>query len=515
MSDLIYPNLYLFLYDLREGLGESPDDLDKNRKLFAGKLPESLRDTLLQLDIAVETEYRELLPNRREKFPDRDKPFEGYYYPVRLNDTYGLLLACSFAQNSTRHPAECVAKFKGIIEEKLNGYAATIGQTWLIFAQLANPNANPEEIAKKCCQELELGLNWEQDMQGQGRLLGGTLFELSRYRLVMRETGDLPSPAKPPRIQDIQQSHHVIIALYPDERAAKRAAKLNFSWMRLFGYRHKMLWAYGQSCYLKQQLKKQFADIQVYVRDSKTAPLKKRSKILADAQETLFNYTIALNNLGNQSRTVEINLLNYQKRLARMQQTAAEASIQSLLPDGAASWLRVPASGAKGAGGEPPSFLAQLAHWQRPSDLKFLECFSDYITNKYLLQLQKDSENLSPGLQVLGDLINSIRGMTEIEHAQRDRNFQTIVAMVGVGLGAGSAAASLSGNFPAFNPAKDKPEVLERYKLDFFLSKHLHVPDSWLVPATLGIYCLIVALTAGAITGIGIRLWWCASRWRK
>jgi hypothetical protein len=43
----------------------------------------------------------------------------------------------------------------------------------------------------------------------------------------------------------------------------------------------------------------------------------------------------------------------------------------------------------------------------------------------------------------------------------------------------------------------------------------LHVPNSWLVPATLGIYCLIVALTAGAITGIGIKLWWVASRWRE
>lgn len=105
MTDLIYPNLFLFLYDLREGLGESADELDKNRKLFAGKLPESLRDALFQLDIAVETEYRELLPKQIEKFPDRDKPFEGYYYPVRLNDTYGLLLACSFPQNSTRHPA--------------------------------------------------------------------------------------------------------------------------------------------------------------------------------------------------------------------------------------------------------------------------------------------------------------------------------------------------------------------------------------------------------------------------
>ena len=38
MTDLIYPNLFLFLYDLREGLGESQKDLEKNRKIFLSKL---------------------------------------------------------------------------------------------------------------------------------------------------------------------------------------------------------------------------------------------------------------------------------------------------------------------------------------------------------------------------------------------------------------------------------------------------------------------------------------------
>ena len=79
MNKLIYPNLFLFLYDLREGLGEDQEDLAKNQRIFAAKFPEYLRQSLFNRDTAFETEYLELLANQVEKFPDSDKPYEGYY----------------------------------------------------------------------------------------------------------------------------------------------------------------------------------------------------------------------------------------------------------------------------------------------------------------------------------------------------------------------------------------------------------------------------------------------------
>ena len=118
MSDLIYPALYLFLYDLREGLGDSPNKIDKNWKNFRRKLPRednsnepNLNNILTQYfqleNKNLDTEYVELLPelnkpelnlnNRRIRIEDN---FEGYpvevsYYPVRLFDTYGLVLDCA------------------------------------------------------------------------------------------------------------------------------------------------------------------------------------------------------------------------------------------------------------------------------------------------------------------------------------------------------------------------------------------------------------------------------------
>lgn len=513
MSDLIYPNLFLFLYDLREGLGDSQDNLDKNRSLFAAKLPESLRGTLFLLDNDFETDSCDLLPNRTEKFPDKDKPFEGYYYPVRLNDTYGLLVACSFPKNNTLHPAECIAKFKAIIETKLNGNAATIGQTWVIFAQVANPHTNAEEIAKKCCEKLQLDLNWERDLQGQGRFFGGNLFELWRYRLAMKESAGTSSPDSQPTIQQIQQSHHAIVALFPDEMAAGKAIKLYLrEWMGLFGYRHKIFWAYGQSRYLKQQIKKDFIAIQAYIKSSKSDSLKQRRKILTDAQKTLSSYAIAVTNFADQLGTIDINLLDYNRRVKRLEKIAEEASIQSILPDRLFPGFLGVNPRTKGSDRAGSSFLSQMANWQHPSDLKFLENFGEDIANKYQLQLQKDIENLSPGLNLLENLINTTRGITEIEQAQRDRNFQTWVGIFGVGLGAGSFAASVSGNFPHFDAiaykGKNKAKELQKYPVESFLSQQLRIPDAWLVSATLSFYCLAVALFAGAIAAILIKGWW-------
>jgi hypothetical protein len=88
MINLVYPNLFLFLYDLGEGLGEDSQSLTTNRENFAAKFPTNIRSSLFNGDSVFESEYLELLTNRFEGFTDSDKPFEGCYYPVRLNDTY-------------------------------------------------------------------------------------------------------------------------------------------------------------------------------------------------------------------------------------------------------------------------------------------------------------------------------------------------------------------------------------------------------------------------------------------
>ncbi len=83
------------------------------------------------------------------------------------------------------------------------------------------------------------------------------------------------------------------------------------------------------------------------------------------------------------------------------------------------------------------------------TDLNFLEYFNNIVQNKYQAQVKKDYESLLPGIAILENLLNTIRGIVEIEQAERDRrietqntNFQNAVAVVGVGVGTASVIAS-------------------------------------------------------------------------
>ncbi|NES63878.1 MAG: hypothetical protein F6K24_00545 [Okeania sp. SIO2D1] len=341
MTDLIYPNLFLFLYDVREGLGESQEDLEKNRKRFASKFPEKLRNSLFKQDGAIECEYQELLTQQIEYFDD-EFPGKGYYYPVRLNDTYGLIIAAYFLNNRTRYRTNSIPQLKNKIEAKLKDSSGQIktgnlGQTWFIKAELAN-NKNPEEIAKQCCKELNIGFDWEKDFQGQGKLLGGTIFELRQYDIIMSDNIDFSLSATPPKIEEIHKNNHLIIALYPNEQTAKKSAEFNFDWPRLLCYLHKIFWAYAQSRYLKELLKKSAIEIQQYIQEiqkyqNPSLNLKPLQKILVKSQTTLYNYSINLGYFDSQIRTIEINLLNYQRRLDTIREKATAKAVENLLPE--------------------------------------------------------------------------------------------------------------------------------------------------------------------------------------
>lgn len=463
MINLVYPNLFLFLYDLREGLGDDSQSLTANQKDFVAKFPTNIRSSLFNGDSVFESEYLELLTNKFEGFTDSDKPFEGYYYPVRLNDTYGLLLGCSFKEDRTPHSVSCLAQFQAKIKEKLNNQHPNIGQTWLIVTEMDNQNISPEEVAKKCCQSLNIGLKWERDFQGKGSFLGGSIFELSRYQLLMQES---TQDSTPRTIQQIQENIHLLIAVMPSSDAAKTVWEdFNTELLPLFCYRHKVFWAYAQSSYLKQQLKKDFRVINQLVGNIYSQNLKQLRKTVVDAQNILLKYTTKLNYLDAQIRTIEINAINYSRRIGTIGDRLNQIPTQN-----------------------GQNTIAQIL----PCDLKFLEKFSKDVEEKYQLQVQKDYANLSPGLQLLQDLINSSRAITEIEQAERDRTFQNTVGILGAGLAVGSIVASIE------IPTCEK---------DNFLNPHLnsalwtlHIPSAWLPFAIKITFSLSAALAAMLLT---------------
>jgi hypothetical protein len=149
--------------------------------------------------------------------------------------------------------------------------------------------------------------NWKQDLEGQGSFLGASIFELSRYRLVIKE-----SPETPTNIQSIQENQHVIIILFPDKASADKLAEFYDDWMRLFHYRNKILWAYGQSRLLKQSIKNYFTAIEeetqsMNLNESKEREFEEFRQALSRVQQRLNNYTIDLKRIELQNRTIDIS----------------------------------------------------------------------------------------------------------------------------------------------------------------------------------------------------------------
>lgn len=495
MNYIIYPTLDLFIYDLREGLGENYVKINENKNNFFKKIAidldssdfadseVTLFESFKERDEEYESEYIEMLNKKRIWFQSNSGkyPLKGYYYPVRLNDTYSLLLDCSVENElntsaktkRTPYPVDSFTTLKDYINQRRDQQAAIIGETWMLSGELpSHCTVKPEDIAQECYQTLIPGVNWEKNLQGQGQLLGGTIFEL------WGQPSTVPSsPVNP------LDKHHIIIALYPDEEAARKASRLNYSWLRLFWYRSKVLWAYAQSRELKQKLKADIVPIYEGIQNIQSTSSKKQKltqlrPILDEAQQILSRYSLNLSDFEYQVRTLEINLYNYQKRLEYMQE-------------------------------ESESYSSQLRHelggyLLRASDLKFLGKFNEIAADKYLLQLKKDYENLTPGGKLLEGLINSItavRSIIEIDQAERDRHFQETVAIFGVGLGFGSAVASISSHFPTvMSPSTETIKALKQNIVAFALSNYLHVPDRWLAPGISVILSLTAAIAAGLVT---------------
>ncbi|MDJ0728640.1 MAG: hypothetical protein QNJ33_01470 [Crocosphaera sp.] len=372
MSDIIYPTIDLFVYDLKSSLNATDEENRQLEDYFRSKLPENTK----LVDPDIEIEYLELLPNQKTiDFTNKNRNLEGYYYPVRLNDTYGLQIDCSIDNLTEPQPVDSFAILKEEIESKLQGKPATIGQTWMLSGCLAENSENsPQKIAKFCYHLFLENANFEQDLQGKGSFFEGEIFELSQYK------------------PDQEINLNIIIIIYPNLENMEKAANLYKDWLGLFYYKHKILFAYTQSRFIKKNLVKYYRKTEENKKHFNKNKKLSTDKKLEEVEKIVETYTIDLPKLNFQKQILDINLINYKTRLEIIRNKILES-------DG----------------------------------LEFLKKFSELSEQKYIVQIEKDYENMELGLRLLESNINIIRSHIEAETAKRDRNFQNIVTLVGTG----------------------------------------------------------------------------------
>ncbi len=432
MRELVYPTLDLFLYDLKEALNTTDEATRKNQEIFTKKLPQSVKTT----DSDSEVEYLELLTQKREDF-QTDK-VDGYYYPIRLNDVYGLQINCSVNNETEPQAVECFGFLKSEIESRLNQQPITLGQAWMLSGWLPEQsNQNFKEIAQDCYKAFSKDGNWQRDFQGEDTFLGGKIFQLWQPHYSLNALADSSNFLH-------LENTPILIAIYPNRESAEKAANFYQDWMGLFCYYSKINWAYAQSRLIKKNIfgyyKKIESDrqkITLHNRQSIGYQFTESKRSLDNVQQDIKQYSSDVLGLAFQKQVIDINLTNYQTRL--------EIIKQKLEAD---------------------------------SQLDFLNRFSDLVTKKYIVQIDKDSENMQLGFRLLEDNINAVRSRIELAKAERDRSFQEFVAIVGAGIAGVSFAPADKNCQPIFG----KTAVLCKVPVLFSLLVFVIVASlTWLI----------------------------------
>ncbi len=383
MNELFYPTIDLFIYDLRSPLNASAAEIAHNDRDFPTRFPPGIQIKEIKFkDIEFESEYVELTTPARIKLSPVDPRLEGYYYPVLLNDTYGLQIDCSVNNLTEPQPIDSLSAISAEIAKAAAPKALTIGKTWAVSGWLAGDCQDPERTAIDCYQTL-FKEPATPEIWGKGTFLNAHIYEVWRSQSAARD--------------------RVLIILFPDRSTLEKAAEFYTDWMGLFCYSHKIAWAYHQSHSIKESLISHFKKVKDNTDKIQNSHNTKTNlgdlQILFDDIKNILNtYTRDLLNLSFQKQIININLVNYRTRLDQIKAKAG-----------------------------------------KDSDLEFLDRFGNLAEKKYLTQIDKDVENMQLGLKLLETNISALRSQIEIEKSQRDLNFQNVVTLIG----AGTAISSL------------------------------------------------------------------------
>ena len=317
--------------------------------------------------------------------------FEGKLFHDRnnLGDSNYFFLDCSIRNPDTSSPPKTIIKLKEKVKLPERNKAC-LGYTSMIYGWVeGDDDALPEELYQELVDD-----SWQ--FQRHGKILGSRIIEAWRSR----QEWDVPDFGS-----------HVLIILYPNKDTYERSSKLIFGgWVSLLLYRHKIWYSYQESRGNKDKIRKTFNKAVKDLQSYNTYNLQQLGTALESNLYSLTDYSTDLNTISSHQHTLDTNLYNYNLVVKQFTDKVNDD--------------------------------CKINRWA--NDLKFLEEFSKIGEIKYERQLEKDYAILAPGLAVLTGLTETIRGLVEVQQAEIDRQQNKIIAIVGLGLAASSAAAGIA-----------------------------------------------------------------------
>ena len=330
----------------------------------------------------------------------------GNLQPFLWHDTYAFDLTLSPADDERDIAAAEIDLFEPS-SLFLECSENTLGETIWLYGQTEIPDTECQGVADELVINLLKNTNFTFGLVADGNLLKVPLFE---YEIS----------------QPNQRNKLYRILVWIDNQGI--SPDVTSVYDPLFNSlltRHKIEYVYQQAQESYSEARKAYSELEAKIKQFKQDnPLEELQKLLESMPELSMQYQRQLRNLQGHYTTIKTNQLNYQTYLQKF--------------------------------------------WQ-PGDIPSWRDFGEITCKRYLDQIEIYLSYIQPGKDLIGEFINTLGGLVEIEQAKsdrqlqqtlqdnekeekkRDRNLQITIAVVGVGIGVAGVVSS------SYTLAVDKP----------------------------------------------------------
>lgn len=372
-------------------------DLHLSQRIDENKEPNSPRVDLLKDAEVIDNNYAISFAGKVPLNQTQDVLIKGFAHPLRIYDSYSLWLNLRRPEQEDDNPTPDIditflSQFNQNNCLTFKEHPLFLGQTLLITAWLTGAKDKKviKQIAEECLTAIFPDIQKQPPFNRQGELFGSPIFEYGLF-------------------SQISNYQHVLIWLFADEQADIKFNQCYQELLDLFFFRTKVVKAYKNSREIYKQLDAAYLQIEAEIdkvpkvgeqKSIDTANLTGLKNQLKALPQLALTYTRLLRNLEEYQNTIAINAYNYDERLQKIHAIIGE-------------------------------------------NINFLETFSQKNCPYFQQQINADLGYFRHGSELLGRAVDSIRGIVEIEQAERDRSLENTIQVLGIGFGGGAIASGI------------------------------------------------------------------------
>ncbi len=312
--------------------------------------------------------------------------------PFLLNDTYAVDLTLVPESPNIFIDIPQLQHFKpsSLLPSNIQ---ASLGQTLSIYGEV-EPTEDCDTLAEKLAIALVAGTNLNPVRTQQGELFGSLLFE---YQALDPDEPD--NPAK---------QCHILIVINNSHAATGTLAAEAYDWLlNLLCSYHKILYIYQLARQRYRDARTIYSDLENKIQEFNSLISENQTRLsglkslMGEIPKKSFDYTRCLQDLQTHHTAITTNITNYTICLEKIKTIDSGNSPQS---------------------------------WQ---DFIKKDC------KKWQEQIQTDINYLTPGQELFGQFVDTIRGIVETEQTERDRSLENTIQILGIGFGGGAIASGV------------------------------------------------------------------------